>query len=41
MVAFYFYKKGSNFALVAWSGGIVSAFGAMGREIESRQGSGW
>jgi hypothetical protein len=26
-------------ALVAWSGGIVSAGGVMGREIESRHGT--
>jgi hypothetical protein len=28
-------------ALVAWSSGIVSACGSMGREIESRRGIGW
>jgi hypothetical protein len=34
-----------NFALAAWSSGNVSAchrgIGAMGRDIESRQGIGW
>jgi hypothetical protein len=27
--------------MAAWSSGIVSACGVMGREIESRQGLGW
>jgi hypothetical protein len=28
-------------ALAAWFSGIISAYGAVGREIESRQGIGW
>jgi hypothetical protein len=36
-----FIKYFTTKALMAWYSGIVSTCGAMGREIESRQGIGW
>jgi hypothetical protein len=33
--------KENAYVLVAWSSGIVSAWGVMGLEIESGQGIGW
>jgi hypothetical protein len=34
-------KKKNQFSRAAWSSGIVSACGVMGRKIESRQGVVW
>jgi hypothetical protein len=41
-IAFTYIARTRNAALVAWSSGnIISVCGAIGNEIESRQGKGW